>query len=123
MHRLLPLLVIFLTRVAVASDPPDVRETVQKGLAFLAEEAVAWETRVKKRQALKGRHKTTTPICTIHRWNANGLKARQNVAPRSVSPFQGLDGIYLCPPRALPWAVLCQPFRLVLVFIQLGVLD
>src|SRR5262245_58082161 len=43
MRILGPLLVIFLAKIAVASDPPDVRETVQKGLAFLAAEATDWK--------------------------------------------------------------------------------
>jgi len=34
---------ISLANVAVASEPVDVRETIQKGLAFLAEEAMDWK--------------------------------------------------------------------------------
>src|SRR5262245_56097974 len=34
---------ISLANVAVASEPVDVRETIQKGLAFLAEEVMDWK--------------------------------------------------------------------------------
>jgi hypothetical protein len=41
------------------------------------------------------------------------LKGRNNVLMQvCVSPFQGLHRVSMSRPRALPWAVMFQPFRL-----------
>ena len=62
--------------------------------------ATPWVWHHKETPALKGRHKD---------WpDKGGRTVKENGFV--ISPFQGLY-MSRCLPRALPWAVICRPFR------------
>jgi hypothetical protein len=66
-------------------------------------------------QALKGRNNVRTPRVFRLRWNSEAIRARTQGQPRAARAcfaLSGLGSVVDVIPRALPWAIMFQPFRL-----------